>query len=206
MRNDARRQRLVHRGAEDGVVMAIARLLPFFDGLSTVRRGGQTLERCTAQGGVQASRAEYRAMRDYLAVEVTRANSHRSGAVLSMAVLELETATTFDNRRIVRLTVTDATYRHMTAFVRASRRLHVPAAASPGGYVFASAGSGRALTASYLATCMTDAFRRDGFIVLNRRGEPENVTSTRMRKAHGGVRESCWTPAGRHVRTIEARA
>ena len=198
MRNDARRQRLVHREAEDGVVVEIARLLPFFDGLSTVRRGVQTLERCTSEGGVRASRAEYLAMRDYLAVEVTRGNAHRSGAVLSMTVLELEMAATYESHRIVRVVtqktsatygsalvvVSDATYRHMTAFVRDSRGLHVPDAASPSGYVFASAGSGRALTASYLATCMTDAFRRDGFVVLNRRGGPENITSTRLRKAH----------------------
>ena len=52
------------------VVMAIARLLLFFDCLSMVRRGLHTLERCTPLGGVQASHVEYRAMRDYLVVEV----------------------------------------------------------------------------------------------------------------------------------------
>ena len=195
------------REVEDEVVKSIARLLPLFDGLSTVRRGVQTLERCTAQGGVPASRAEYRAMRDYLAVEVTRGNAHRSGAVLSMTVLELETANAYETHWIVRVAThktsatygsalviaTDATYHHMTAFVRDSRVLHVPDAGSPNGYVFACANSGRALTASYLATCMTDAFRRDGFVVLNRHGEPENITSTRMRKAH----VSCARAAGR---------
>lgn len=202
MKADAARQRHRHREAEDDVVRKLIGLLPEFDGLSTVRDAVSTAERLASDGGGLATGGEFRRLRDYVLIEVARSNGQRSGAVLHMTVDEFDRSSAVHGHHVVhvachktsstygsaRLVLSDETHRHAATLVTV--RSGVVPRSCP--YLFATA-SGGSLPASHLTTAMTEAFRRDGLVVSDRRGNACTITATRLRKAH----IACARSAGR---------
>ena len=78
-----------------------------------------------------------------------------------------------------RLVLSDESHRHAKAF-EAMRSGTVP---QTWPYLFTTT-SGGSLPSSHLTTAMTEAFRRDGLVVLDRRGNACTITATQLRKAH----------------------
>lgn len=196
LKADASRQCHLHRESEDDIVNGIIRLLPHFSGLSAVRDAlrlllGVSTAACLVT--LSTSWSDFRAMRDYLLVELALSNGHRSGAILSMTMHEFDHSSVVSDHWVIRVAshktsstygsalvvVCAATHGHMQTFVTV-RSGNVPDSSA----CFFCSSNGSRLSASHLTERLTEAFRRDGLVVRDRHGEAQTITATRLRKAH----------------------
>ncbi|KAI0229174.1 hypothetical protein LSAT2_020406, partial [Lamellibrachia satsuma] len=84
LRTDILRERHQTREHEDAIVAAIVQVLPLFDTLASVREASCLLNSLSAserrgEAGRRVRPSQYTRVRDYVMVEVARANAQRSG-------------------------------------------------------------------------------------------------------------------------------
>ena len=200
LRTDILRERHQTREHEDAIVAAIVQVLPLFETLASVREASCLLNSLSAsarrgEAGRRARPSQYTRVRDYVMLEVARANAQRSGAILRMTTTEFDSATAFGPSSIIhvsshktsasfgsaRIVVSAESNRLMKAFDTV-RNLAVENANRQA--TFFCTVAGKRLHACQMTNAFTYAYRRDGIVVHDHKGKPCRITATRLRKAH----------------------